>query len=104
MSSDSSVEESERPELDNLGRVGGRRVEAKSVHERSEEGESKFVEGFGDGLGLLPPGRGEIGEELLREKKREIGEDASTEEDERRREKIDSQSTERTRRPQSPLP
>jgi len=64
MSSDSSVEERERPELDDLGRVGGRRVEAESVDERSKEGESKVVDGLGDGLGLLPPGGGKVGEEL----------------------------------------
>lgn len=74
MSSDSSVEESERPELDNLGRVGGRRAVAESIDERSEERESKLVDGLGDGLGLLPPGRGEVGEELwAREKKRRDG-------------------------------
>lgn len=67
VSGDSSVEERERPELDDLGRVVGRRLEAQSVNEGPEKGETKLVDGLGDGLFLLPPDGGDVGEELRKE-------------------------------------
>lgn len=80
MSSDSSVEESERPELDDLGRVGRRRVESESVDERSEEGKSKLIDGCGNRFGLLPPGGGHVGEELWEEKRQKTSQDVFTDE------------------------
>lgn len=70
VSGDSSVEVGERSKLDQLRRVGLREREAKSLDERTEEGESESIDSLRDRLGLLPVGGRQIGEELVRVRRR----------------------------------